>query len=186
MKNRNGFVSNSSSSSFVVAFDRETPDENYVRNQFGTVHYYSEYLRGNEMETLVHDTIHQVPVLICKENRDLLMENFFKDESLYFELFYRHDRIGNELKSRQDEMSHNLWDSTSEDDKKYFSSELNKIREEMDEYQKSALDARVDSWIEKNTGLYAFHYDYADDDGNGALEHGSHWNNVNVWVFSHH
>lgn len=188
MKTRRGFVSNSSSSSFVVAFNCEKPDAEYVRSRFGAVHYYSEYLDGSEMNTLIKDTLKQEPVLICEQNRELLIEKFFKGESIYYDLFYGHaDREALAMKNEEDELLHKLWHGNlSEEDQNYIRGEVNTLRDKIHEYSDTKFRERIDAWIKENTGLYAFQYEYADDSGEGALEHGSHWNNVNVWVFSHH
>ena len=182
MKTRDGFVSNSSSSSFVVVFGSKSPSDQEIMRTFGVVSWYPEYIHGEEMGILIRDTHAQEPLEISPENRDALVAKFFQDESMYYEVCY-HTPEGKRLNQERN----NPWEpGISPEEHTARVAKESEIWKQLDDLAKTKLDQKIDEWISLNRDQWAFGYSYSDNEGQGALEHGSHWENADAWVFSHH
>lgn len=171
MKIRNGFVSNSSSSSFVVAFNKEPKTIEDVKKQ----------MFGNE-EEILH------PYDDCRFPTERIAETVFDD--------IKKQKVNNKTKIFE-AIANGWFDGRPEYD--YLSSypqdkDPKKIREfelKEEEYEKQCQEAAekfVNKFIEDNKGKFIYTFHYGDNDGSYycLLEHGEIFSKLNHIQTSYH
>lgn len=159
MKQRFGFVSNSSSSSFVVAFPKilqnaaEMQELIFGKESFWTPSdsYYGKYPASRVAETLFEDFMKQIP----------LTKNKLIKELTYGWITGQPD-----------------WDYS--DDKKQ--------REKIDKAITKFKTALAKKFMKANKGKFFYLFSYADENGSyySALEHGGIFDSLPHIVISHH
>lgn len=196
MKTRDGFVSNSSSSSFVVAMDSQRPTREEVLAKFGKATYDSYQWWKEEptsetldvTEYLVQDAVAMEGVPLSPEALDQIIATLFEDESLWFELMYETE-VGKRLQRMQDRWA-DVWHSRDlpEAEALRRRRNYNTISNIQSHKAEQLLRAEVEAWVRANEGKYGFKFHYSDNDGEvgAALEHGDHWSRANALHFSHH
>ena len=166
MKIRNGFVSNSSSSSFIVALPKKPKNIEEMR----------QLLFGNDKETPLFAPFddatfsqQQVAETVFADLKTAIKENKVAEEIShgYFEGYPQHD-----YSWRKDE--------TDDDRQKRWQEETKKVT--------SAAQKLADKFIADNKGKKFFVFSYSDNDGDysAALEHGDTFRLLPHLVISHH
>jgi hypothetical protein len=188
MKIRTGFVSNSSSSSFVVAFSYENPTVEQILEVFKPRAYmsYSCLITGQEIgNALVRDTQEQKGILICEDNLGEL-SGMVNDDWEFNECLQDpwYQKLAILIKERFAELK-------KEEPESSIEQEGWKIKQFVDNFTDNLGNSDLHNWIKKNESQYAFAYSYCDEGGGcgSALEHGDHWNNVpkeSLLYESHH
>jgi len=164
MKIRTGFVSNSSSSSFVAGFKTIPRSIKDVKEMlFGDKEWYcapyddDKYTTERVAETVFNDMKNKLP---------LTLEEFFKATEDMADIDWNDERFKKKGKNSHDTTD---WDKLHEFQK-----------------QESAILAK--KFLESNEGYYFYEFSYADENGSyeGALEHGGLFDNVPNIRISHH
>jgi hypothetical protein len=162
MKIRNGFVSNSSSSSFVVAFPKK-PDNaeevQYILRLGEHVVAYGEVMHGYDAALRVYQDI----LLQKANNKEEITESM--------EEFYE-----TEIEARRQlGLDEDCFSPISTKDLNRANKLVKKINKD-----------KVDKFLKENEGseIYCFHY--SDNDGESVLEHGDIFNSVPNNVRSNH
>jgi hypothetical protein len=194
MKTRDGFVSNSSSSSFVVAMDSQRPTRDEVLAKFGRATYDSyrwmeeKSVPMDVTDYLVQDAVAMEGVPLSPEALDQIIATLFEDESLWYELVYETE-VGRRLQDMQDKWA-DVWRTKdlTEEEARRRRRNYNTISNIQSIKADQLLRAKVSEWVKANEGKYGFKFHYSDNDGEvgAALEHGDHWEHAEALHFSHH
>ncbi len=168
MKIRNGFVSNSSSSSFVVAFDRE------IKNDAESVAYLKEILYGDTESDRYWGDIISTNVLCEIIARDL------KPDS----------RVSESRKSGFDEILKVYAESGYDAALVLYDAKIESSQEyEWDaSYIEPEERLEIKQFISDNPRKFIYRCEFSDNDGNfySHLEHGGTFSTVPHKSFSHH
>ncbi len=169
MKFRMGFVSNSSSSSFVAGFKtipRSVEDIKKILFDPGQEYYYSPYGDGKWSVDEVAATVFED----MKGKMPLSLEEFFKATDDMADINYDAKKYKKKEKNiNGDEYMGTDWDLVWKD-------------------QKILSKEQAEKFLAKNDDYYYFEFSYADEDGDygSALEHGDLFKNVPCISISHH
>lgn len=193
MKIRSGFVSNSSSSSFIVAFDKkpksveEMKEYLFGHNSFGNIDWYEESMSVDEVSEIVFRDLeeqrkplseHQIVEELCSGYLEQSPDFWsFVQESRKFEKEYR------------EKHGKGLWDSDENPDEIARNTYRKIHNKEMEEYEKARTEnaQRVFQQIKgKFKGKKVYRFVYGDECGQGLLEHGEIFSNVPHYQISHH
>lgn len=168
MKIRNGFVSNSSSSSFVVAFPRKPLTAKDVKEiLFGKERYFPTYYPRDDQDKVVSTTKIAKTVFNDIENQSpndkkSILEGFegWLDGAPSFP---------------------NTWGNDSPD----------VSRKKWDEYEKESIKYRnkcANKFIKENKNTFIYVFSYSDNDGNfySTMEHGGIFDKLNHRRISRH
>ena len=184
MKIRNGFVSNSSSSSFLVAFPREPKSVEdvkemlFVKGQNDYVNPWPEYARDDELFWSVDQVAEIVWTDIQEQGNPSEDELFECIDGGWFESYeelpghvdeYRHDRRDEKFRKMRDEVKHLDW--STEEGREAHQRVYDTISEESARRAKAILER-----FKKNNKAAVFYtFEYSDNDGAlfSAMEHGS-------------
>ncbi len=165
MKIRNGFVSNSSSSSFVVAFKTKPKNADEVKKiLFGTQESISQFnykFTANELaERIFNDIKSQKPNNIkqIKDNIDGYSE------------------------------AHEILDKKYGESYKFNGLKMNIIWDIQEKLAKKIKNQKVKQFIEDNKDCFIYCFEYGDDNGSFecVLEHGNTFANLNHIIRSNH
>jgi hypothetical protein len=186
MKIRHGFVSNSSSSSFVVAFKQQQPERTDVLVKFGVGSTITMWDETNDTDALVRDTQVQEGVYITAVNLMEIVDKVFEGEGCYYEFLY-HTEEGKRLQKMEDKWG-NIWHPRNQSEAEQARKRRNRerIQDIIEVKERAMFLQEVQEWIKNHEGQWAFRYSYSDNDGEGALEHGNHWQTADAMCFSHH
>jgi len=231
MKTRNGFVSNSSSSSFIVVFPKKPQSEKEVmkrlfNGQEGHISYYDmDVMHHSDISAIVYKDLKDKRKATAKEiseeyESDIwhdayeLERNFRREHTPTQMMFDKIHTLSSDLidlcKKKSDlvrkqddekdifcvrhDMTH-FWADLSENE------ELDKLRREFDAKQRKELDPisrKIDKevnkislrnakqFIEDHKGFWFTILSYADDGGQGLLEHGGIFKHIEHQRISHH
>lgn len=165
MKFRNGFVSNSSSSSFIVAFPRIPLNEESVREMMFdsddrkeiTLEYYDHVMTIEQIASRVFSDIQDSSIIPINE------------EAIYsaFEEDYAIDYFDDYQRATTDE-------------------ERNKIREDADKQNEIESKKNAKKFLEDTKGQFVYEFEYHDDSNEALLEHGDIFRNLPHIQISNH
>lgn len=211
MKIRNGFVSNSSSSSFLVFFPHEikTKDElfdliwteenserfkkqyNFInkknvqtsfKNYYSSINMSFEKFQEESTNIIFKDIQNQGP----NNYINALKSIFYDDYATELKDMEDIRNIINNYNNIKNKMDNFNWNQPNSDQK------YDDLQNQLDdlyqvEYLKSHID-EIDELIQKHKNNVFYTFEFADEDGTffSALEHGGIFNELTCYVESHH
>lgn len=171
MKIRNGFVSNSSSSSFVVEFTKDPTDINSLREQMGDC--YPDWY--DNWQFTIEDVINRVhkDILNQQELHARILEGTIEPHEL--------EEIDDEYSDADSELYYTLLDENPE-----ITWDGPEMQEAGQKLFERCLKRYQNQLKDPNTWKYRF--EYSDNDGSffAALEHGNIFRNLEYTRTSHH
>lgn len=192
MKVKLDFVTNSSSSSFLVAWSKKIKTLNDVL----------EFIPEQEKASIVyHDAIEQEPIHLQEGNFDYdfdsatkaiteKLANFFQEGyttniNCYHLMDSIRNRIRKELFETKNNLTSNEWRKIDVETQKEFVSRYGMTVEELQ--HKKALELS-ESFIKGNKGKWLYMFHYGDEDGSlySDLEHGGTFDGLVSIHVSHH
>jgi len=198
MKIRNGFVSNSSSSSFLVGFARKPKSisETHIilfEREYeydGTCSHYCESGKST-MDIAVrvyNDLKSQRPIKSDKKILEVIRSGWYDghpDIHSYCMHSEETNQIIDEFEKSNKDRTKSIWDDPALG-KRYQAS----MKKEWDERDK-ILNAAAKKYFDEIAspilkGKKVFKFDYSDNDGEEVLEHGNIFSNLPHIVISHH
>lgn len=213
MKIRNGFVSNSSSSSFIVVFDRKPESIEDVEKQLNLgrgVVFCDSFLTASEVATIVFSDINYNTVdqdfIECLENLFAEFLNAYAPTRNVFYCSGYNELVNSQVAKYVPESSKSLLDeywkaksecakldislygNCSEEKRKSLWEKYDKVSElSWDLAQKLAKES-VKDFLKKNEGKFIFVTEYRDNDGpsQATMEHGNVFRNLENIQISHH
>lgn len=212
MKTRNGFVSNSSSSSFIVMFPEQPKSEQDVRDMLfprfkKDITIYDMTMSADEAANIVWSDIQsddsKMTKKAIKEQFESLYYHYLfsitRENSCYCHLFnneYYTDVILQDKEILKElevvyEKEQNIWRTStnmSEEERIKQREEIFKLREEYDKLEKRAFEVDFKKFLDKNKGKFIRILHYSDNDSQvGAImEHAGIFNNLEHIRISHH
>ena len=205
-KCRTCFVSNSSSSSFIVCFDdenkipktkEEVKDLLYPNSDEDSIvdDYYENITVGQVVERFTNDIENYQPT----DDDDLndIIENSFHQYSHHFLKYVdNYKLLSEEVQTIYDEMKHKeenlrkLCDRLWRERKSISdNAEAETLSKEIDQMRKIVRDdyiKQVKENLIKDKKLFILHYGDEDGDLESVMEHGPHWDKLDVIVASNH
>jgi hypothetical protein len=186
------FVTNSSSSSFLVAWP----------NKIKTLDDVLKFIRIQERASIVyHDAIEQEPIHLQEGNFDYdfdqatkiitekLADFFTNGYTETVQCYHLHDeirrRIQREMFKNINNISPKDWEKLEDETNKEFISKYGMSQQEL-QHQKAVLLA--ESFIKGNKGKWLYMFHYGDEDGSlySALEHDGTFDGLVSIQVSHH
>jgi hypothetical protein len=178
MKIRNGFVSNSSSSSFIVGFSKiPTSPEALEKEMFGSpceINWIDVDIKpSNFIAQRVFDDIKtgNATRLTKKQALDIILEGSFPGEPPYH---FKQDRESDKIeKDYREETGKDVYDDTADPKiKKLYRKVQQKEQDDDSRIRKIAAKAFLAGFWPSLKGKKVFRFEYADDGGEGIFEHG--------------
>lgn len=192
MKRKIDFITNSSSSSFLVAWP----------NKIETIKDVLVFVPEQEKATVVfHDAIEQVPIhlehgnfdydfdqatkTITNDFIDFVINGFVGIVDTYHLTEPIRRRVMRQLFPERSKMSSDDWDRLEEEVKKQFKEQYGLEPYEF-KYQR-ALEL-ISKFLNDNKGKFIYKFNYGDEDGNlySELEHGGTFDDLSHIHVSHH
>lgn len=172
MKIRTGFVSNSSSSSFIVTFTKDPTDINNLREQMGDCF---PVMWGDAWQFTTEDVINRV-------HKDIMNQREFHSRILAGEI--EPHELAN-IDAEYSDLADDLYYTLSADNP-----ELTWDGPEMQEASKKLFErclTRFQNKLKQNKS-WEYHFEYSDNDGSffSSLEHGEIFRNLEYDRISHH
>lgn len=185
MKKRIGFVSNSSSSSFIIMFDKKPENANDIKEMlFGDneiVSYYDYNISSNVASDIIFRDIEEFNEEVVINDLDNLIysirhypkESWLIDEDDEdLKEFIKLDKIWDDW---------DKWKSMTEEEKQDFYKEQRKIKERI-------LEKMMKNFKNESDGKYIYTVTFSDNDGDiyCTLEHGGVFDKVQHIRISNH
>lgn len=172
MKEKLDFVTNSSSSSFIVAWPKKVEFIDEVKDIV---------LFTEKADIVYRDSINQKPFLI--KNTDSCINRIAKIvRSGYFDGYFSHSK----LPEYRELMNRRYQKKDISDDE--YRKKINKIFNKADKENNKRAKEIAKKFVNNNIGKYAYVYKYSDNDGRlfCELEHGNTFDYIEHLVISHH
>ena len=187
MKIRNGFVSNSSSSSFLIGIDPECK----TFNDFVQIGLYESVIVDGDFKSLEEIIDTYVPDCDCYNNDkwvtyrdcfknlwdDIMVSPERKANIKVCKNFMKYDSITTNIGYEREFYfiswcdTHNICNSYDGDERKKCEEKFDKIREEWNKIVGDALIKRLMDQFDHNIYVIT----YSDNDGESLMEHGDFW-----------
>ena len=197
MKTRNGFVSNSSSSSFIVGFDRVPK----TKAELKAMMFYKEETSVQPFDFYeplsVDAVVDRVFRDLKAQNRPLNKKEIFREMTCgYFEGFpeFRYNEETESKKIVKDyELNHggrDIYENRKSPEFKAYQKAYQKACQKEDAEREKQIDIAAKRYFEKeypkfkNKKVYVF--SYSDNHGEGELEHGEIFSKLTHLQISHH
>lgn len=199
MKSRSGFVSNSSSSSFIIGFETKPKSAaELCRLLFGNmeyIQYYDHAFRTADVSNIVfNDLKEERPASIKK-----IVETVKSGHFLGYPDTWTKDRQSDVLEKQFDEMfpeyKGNYWDNDkiTKITAKQLAAQIRSIRRQEMEEDRAELEKAALKYVDEKIkphmeGKKVYVLEYADDDGqgHGHIEHGGVFDSLPHVQISHH
>jgi len=167
VKVKQDFVTNSSSSSFIVAFDKPVESLDEIKDKIMFI---------EKAQRVFNDVQEQKPLKLVRDCPPCLK------------------RVTEEIASGFFEGYESCWDDRKVIKEKDFPSKkayldaFNKIYDECDKINKRKAEKIASNFIEKNEGKVAYFFSYADENGRfeSEMEHGDTFDCFPHIIISHH
>lgn len=174
MKVKHSFVTNSSSSSFIVIFDNKIEDFLYVKDKI---------LFIEKAEVVYDDCIKQKPILVNEENYKKAYNKVFKE---IMSGYFPGHVSGYDLKDQNEE----LYDRNKDKDiaQKEYVAKIDKLWKQADKINRKKAKELTDKFMEKAKGKWIYFFHYSDNDGEfyQEMEHGDTFRKFEHLQISHH
>jgi hypothetical protein len=183
MKVRNGFVSNSSSSSFLVVFDKLPDNENELKELM-----FPEM--SNDDHITIYDRVLHVGEVINRVFSDLqnnkkfysledFTENDIQNHFGGWDIYEEAEEILKKEFPKLNDMRHQNCDKYTDDQRREAYEQFNTI-------QNNLSNVAFKEFFEKHLGKVFVEFDYSDNEGDEVLEHYGIFNNLPNKTTSHH
>ena len=186
MKIRNGFVSNSSSSSFIIALKKKPKSVDELKDILFSgmtqIGYYSDFIS-------IEDAARRIFNDLKPTTENKIVENISYG---YFEGCPKYDWTNkspsdlyhDEVKAKTGKTPYDLG-VKSKEYQKYYTMRDKEWAQEKKERLVSAKKY-FDKFKKQNLNMKVYLLTYGDQDGDGALEHGGTFDNIPYLTISHH
>jgi hypothetical protein len=175
MKIRNGFVSNSSSSSFIVGFSKiPTSPEALEIEMFGSrceINWIDVDVKNSDfIARRVFNDIKTGTRLTKKKALDVVLEGSFPGQPPYH---FEQDRESDKIeKAYKEETGKDVWDDSADPKiEKLYRKTQKKEWADDSRVRKIAAKALLEGFWPSVKGKKVFRFEYADDGGEGIFEH---------------
>lgn len=178
MKIRNGFVSNSSSSSFLIAFNKMPESREEIKNFFFKDCDESDRVKGYQRSLSIKETVDVIWRRITDDSKVFTSINAFT----YEDIEHNFDDIG------WDEVSRELAArGLSDDSPEYWKEHTKLYREKHMRYFNNYMKPYVESHFFENGGVMV-EIEFSDESGypDSIIEHSSFFRDVPCKICSHH
>jgi hypothetical protein len=170
MKTRHGFVSNSSSSSFIVIFDKEPTSKEELKNLLfpnNNMDDYLDFSDYNEEKMTIEEVVHYVFAELKEANRKSLLG-----------VFVYHYNAGELFAKEEDKLEMKILRKKAMTSRDWSAEE--KLTKKMSK-------DTVDEILKRHKGKFIAVCEFSDDSAKGCvLEHGNIFYNVEHYAISNH
>lgn len=198
MKTRIGFVSNSSSSSFIVGFEHRPADKfELFKMMFGddicgNVSVYDDYsmLKNDIVERVWNDLQEQDEPMTNDEIIDEIASGYFDGYPDGAFSSRASEQIANDYRKKFGNAIHEDYKTRNKEKRALVDKYYELSRKEMDEYSKLIKDAAKEYFLKKKVlikGRECFRFEYEDGSESGTvMEHGGIFDRIPHIKVSHH
>lgn len=179
MKIRKGFVSNSSSSSFIVVFDKKPESVEQLKQLMFPSYDDNAVLTEYEYTMSISDVVGRVFRDLTTQNEDNT-----KDEILSDFRYRYYDRLGDSATVEENAKFHEL--KSALEIINVTDSSYDKLWKRIDNLREKVAKRDYEKFMKKHKNSYIHRFSYSDNSGEVLLEHYGIFDNLDHIKFSHH